>query len=111
MYFGRRAHPATAAKRRVSNPTQEHEKNRNCSAVPQMLGRGLRSVLVHMSQADDNADAVLLDSYASEAMAARKACSTAAYSRALLFSRVASISPKSVFRKQPPTAMFGSSTS
>ncbi len=28
-----------------------------------MLGRGLRSVLLHMSQADDNADVVLLDSY------------------------------------------------
>jgi len=35
-----------------------------------MLGRGLRSVLVHISQADDNAGAVLLDSYASAAIAA-----------------------------------------
>ncbi len=29
-----------------------------------MLERGLRSVLAHTSQADDNADAVLLNSYA-----------------------------------------------
>jgi len=33
--------------------------------VPQMLGRGLRSVLPAHEQADDNADGVLLDSYSS----------------------------------------------
>ncbi|MDP2104891.1 MAG: hypothetical protein Q8J76_02765, partial [Desulfobulbaceae bacterium] len=38
-------------------------QNRNCSAVPQMLGIGLRCVLFAHEQADNNADVALLDSY------------------------------------------------
>jgi hypothetical protein len=44
------------SKKRLKHP------NCNCSAVPQMRGRDLRSVLLHMSQADDKADVVLLGS-------------------------------------------------
>jgi len=48
---------------------QYHAENKrkppycNYSAMPQMQGRGLRSVLPAHEQADDTADGVLLDSY------------------------------------------------
>ncbi|MBU4153884.1 MAG: hypothetical protein KKD63_13510 [Proteobacteria bacterium] len=38
-------------------------QNRNCSAVPQMLGIGRRCVLFAHEQADNNADVALLNSY------------------------------------------------
>ena len=38
-------------------------KKRNRSAVPQMRGRDLRSVLFAQEQADDKADVVLLNGY------------------------------------------------
>ncbi len=56
----------------VSNPAvtiqynaENERKPPYCSysAVPQMQGRGLRSVLPAHKQADDTADGVLLDSY------------------------------------------------
>ena len=63
MALSGRASGKKAGAKKKSNYQPRAEKKHNCPAVPQMRERGLRAIARLCEQADDKADAVLLDSY------------------------------------------------